>query len=444
MEGQAKLKKLAAVQTAKAILKILPLISEQRLLEFPFVRRGLEAVSYYPEGKEFLKSLLLHGRRAIGKCSKNCLNKFAENLIVNEFIAADPLRDEFHSRHGFYPPFFLVLSPTMHCNLNCFGCYAGEYNKEDELETWLIHRLLAEAKEMGIYFITISGGEPFLRQDLLEIFAAHDDIYFQVYTNGTLIDERMAKNLSHLGNVLPVISVEGWEKETDARRGPGAFKKILAAMENLRKEGVLFGFSATVTRQNNDQIMSDEFINFLCAQGCFIGWIFNYIPIGKRPALDLMPTPEQRIYRRKRLVELRQRVPLILADFWNDGPLVGGCIAGDRYLHINSRGDVEPCVFVHFAVDNINSKPLTEILNSEFFHAIRRRRPYSPNYYRPCLIIDHPHILRQVVGEGQAHPTHRGAESILNDFSAELDRYAEVYGKLADDLWQEEHRAAAS
>jgi len=95
-------------------------------------------------------------------------------------------------------------------------------------------------------------------------------------------------------------------------------------------------------------------------------------------------------------------------------------------------------------VDNINSKPLTEILNSEFFHAIRRRRPYSPNYYRPCLIIDHPHILRQVVGEGQAHPTHRGAESILNDFSAELDRYAEVYGKLADDLWQEEHRAAAS
>ena len=90
-----------------------------------------------------------------------------------------------------------------------------------------------------------------------------------------------------------------------------------------------------------------------------------------------MPTPQQRIFRRQRLTELRPKAPIILVDFWNDGPLVGGCIAGDRYLHINCRGDVEPCVFVHFSVDNIRKKSLAEILNSEFFHAIRRRQPYS-------------------------------------------------------------------
>jgi MoaA/NifB/PqqE/SkfB family radical SAM enzyme len=444
MTTQEKIKQFAAVQTAKVILKVLPHISEQRLLDFPLVRKGLDAVSYYPEGQDFLKSLLLHGRRAVGRCSKSCLAKFAENLIVNEFITAGSKREEFHSRYGFYPPFLLVISPTMRCNLNCYGCYAGEYDKGEELDTGLIHRLLDEARMMGIYFITVSGGEPFIRRDLLDIFAAHEDIYFQVYTNGTFIDPPLAKTLSRLGNVLPAISVEGWEKETDSRRGSGAFQKILAAMSNLKKEGVLFGFSATATRQNNELIISDEFVNFLAEQGCFIGWYFNYLPIGKKPTLDLMPTPEQRIYRRKRLVELRKKTPMILADFWNDGPLVGGCIAGDRYLHINSRGDVEPCVFVHFSVDNIKSKSLAEVLNSDFFHAIRRRRPYSPNYYRPCMIIDHPHLLRQVVGECRAHPTHPDAEAILTELSDELDQYALAYGKMADTLWQEQRLAAAS
>ncbi len=439
MDTQEKIKQFAAIQAAKTILKVLPHISEDRLLNFPLVRKGLEAVSYYPEGSDFLKSLLLQGRRIIGRCSKKCQTKFAENLIVNEFIAAGPRREEFYSRNGFFPPFLLVISPTMRCNLNCYGCYAGQYNQGEELAAEQIHRLLNEAREMGIYFFTISGGEPFIRRDLLEIFTAHPDLYFQVYTNGTLIDRSLARTLSHLGNVLPAISVEGWEKETDSRRGPGAFKKILSAISNLREEGVLFGFSATATRMNNEIIMSDEFVNFLAEQGCFIGWFFNYIPIGRKPVLELMPTPEQRIYRRERLIELRKKVPMILADFWNDGPLVGGCIAGDRYLHINSQGDVEPCVFVHFSVDNIRGKPLEEILNSDFFQAIRRRRPYSPNYYRPCLIIDHPRILRQVVQEGKAHPTHPDAEGILTEFFVELEQYASTYGKLADALWNKQN-----
>ncbi len=439
MSVQNRIKKFATVQTAKTALKILPRISEENILQFPLVRKGLESpmISKYPEGKEFFKSLLLHGRRAMGRCSKTCLDKFARNLIVNEFIAASPQREEFHSRFGFDPPFFIVLSPTMRCNLACYGCYAGEYEKGVELEGELIHRVLREAQDMGVYFVTVSGGEPFIRPDLLHIFAAHGDQYFQVYTNGTLIDRKMAQTLARLGNVLPAISVEGWEKETDARRGPGAFRKIIETMTLLREEGVLFGFSATATRQNSEVIISDEFVDFWARQGCFIGWFFNYVPIGKRPDMDLMPTPQQRIHRRRRLTELRPRVSLILADFWNDGPLVGGCIAGDRYLHINNRGDVEPCVFIHFSVDNIREKSLSEILNSEFFHAFRRRQPYSTNFFRPCIIIDHPHLLRQVVEQTGAAPTHSGAETLLTDCSGGLDRYAAAYGELADELWKE-------
>jgi MoaA/NifB/PqqE/SkfB family radical SAM enzyme len=440
MGVQNRIKTFATVQTAMAALKILPRISEQNLLQLPVVRKGLESprIAKYPEGKEFLKGLLLHGRKGMARCSKPCMDKLARNLIVNEFIAAVPQRKEFHSRFGFDPPFFIVLSPTMRCNLACYGCYAGQYEKGKELDGELIHRVLREAQEMGVYFVTVSGGEPFIRPDLLDIFAAHGDQYFQVYTNGTLIDRKMAKTLSRLGNVLPAISVEGWEKETDGRRGPGAFRKILETMSLLREEGVLFGFSATATRQNSEVVISDEFVDFWARQGCFIGWFFNYVPIGQSPDMDLMPTPQQRVHRRRRLAELRSRVPLLLVDFWNDGPLVGGCIAGDRYLHINNRGDVEPCVFIHFAVDNIREKSLSEILNSEFFHSFRRRQPYSPNLFRPCMIIDHPHLLRQVVERSGACPTHSGAETLLTRCSAGLDRYAAEYGKLADELWAEQ------
>jgi len=118
--------------------------------------------------------------------------------------------------------------------------------------------------------------------------------------------------------------------------------------------------------------------------------------------------------------------------------MVGGCIAVDRYLHINCRGDVEPCVFIHFSVDNVRRKPLAAILDSEFFHAIRRRQPYSFNCYRSCLITDHPQILRQVIGECKAFPTHSDAEGILGTFAADLDRYAQAYKEMADALWKEQ------
>lgn len=338
MESRRKVRQIPSVRVVKAILKILPRVSEDRLLRFPIVRKNLESISHYPGGRDFLKSLLIQDRRNIGRLSKNCLARFAENLIFNEFIAVKSNRKEFFARYGFHPPFFLVLGPTMRCELNCHGCYTGKYDKGDELDTGEIHRLLEEARGMGIYFITISGGEPFVRQDLPDILVAHKDMFFQVFTYGTLIDERMAGTLSELGNVLPAISVDGWEKQRDAHRGPGTFQKILTAMAGLKEEGVPFGFSATATRQNNELFISDEFVNSLAEQGCFIGWYFNYIPIGKEPDLELMPTPEQRIHRMKRLQELRKKSPILLADFFNDGPTVGGCIAVDRYLHINCRG----------------------------------------------------------------------------------------------------------
>jgi len=162
-----------------------------------------------------------------------------------------------------------------------------------------------------------------------------------------------------LGNAAPAISIEGFEKETDARRGEGTFKRIMEAMDNLRNAGVPFGFSATPTKLNIETLMSDEFIDLMIEKGCSIGWFFQYVPIGRKPDVSLMATPEQRFRLRRRSIEIRNTKPIFIGDFWNDGPYVGGCICGARqagYFHINCHGDVEPCVFLQFSVDNIKDK----------------------------------------------------------------------------------------
>ncbi len=435
---------LTAKGAVRAGVKILPLISDEALLRFS---RSKIAEIPWQEGREFMEKLLVCGKRAIMEASDKCREKAATNFFYNYLIRGYFKRKEFMRRYGFRPPYLLVISPTMKCNLKCYGCYAGSYAKQ-ELGLDEVVRVIEEGKRMGIYFIVISGGEPFMWKHIFDLFGIENDVHFQVYTNGSLIDRSVAKHLSELGNVVPCISVEGFEKETDSRRGKGAFASIMKAMDALREKGVIFGFSATATRENNDFVVSDEFVDFYESKGCFIGWYFNYVPIGRKPEVDLMPTPEQRMRRRRRLLELRRSRNIILADFWNDGPLTGGCIAGGRsYLHINSNGDIEPCVFTHFAVDNIRNTSLFDALQSGFFKAIRARIPYSENYLRPCIIIDHPHILRQLVRQYGAKPTHPGAEGILEELSEELDRYAHEYGNLADFEWygsEENQRLKAS
>ncbi|MCX7729763.1 MAG: SPASM domain-containing protein [Candidatus Caldatribacterium sp.] len=215
----------------------------------------------------------------------------------------------------------------------------------------------------------------------------------------------------------------------------------MQAMEALRDEGVLFGFSITATRYNTELVSSDEFMDFLINKGCSFGWYFTYVPVGKKPDTSLMPTPEQRIYLRNQVHRLRYEKPIFIGDFWNDGPYVGGCIAGGRrYFHINNMGDVEPCVFCHFTVDNIRNKSLKEVIASPFFRAIQERQPYDNNLMRPCMLIDVPEVLREVVEKYGARPSHEGAESLITTLKDEVDAYAQAFKKLADEIWERDYK----
>ena len=380
---------------------------------------------------------LLLAKRAIKNTNKNCRKKAIINLIGGFALNAKK-SEKIEKKEGFRAPVTVLISPTMRCNLRCRGCYASNYSREDDLPLQTIDRVITEAKELGVCFFTMLGGEPFIRKDMIKIYSKHNDAYFQVYTNGTLINENAAKMLVKLGNVIPMISIEGFEKETDSRRGKGVYDKIIKAMEILKKYKVPFGISCCVERSNVETILSDEFIDMIIKKGALVGWLFLYMPVGEDPSLQRMPTPKQRIWMLKRVNELRNTKPIFLIDFWNDAPHVSGCIAGKSYIHITSKGDVEPCIFTHFAVDNVKNKSLKQALNSGFFKEIRKRQPFNKNLFMPCMWIDNPKVGREIHKICSPYPTHPGADKCLKDAKIRkgIDKYAKEISRLYGPVWK--------
>jgi MoaA/NifB/PqqE/SkfB family radical SAM enzyme len=419
---------------------VYPYIPDQVLSKFVKIVAG---ENQFPAGQKFLEKVLFTFKRALTNSNPQNRKKIVESFFSNVCVKGQAQRSLVTSKVGFDIPVLLVISPTMRCPLRCYGCYAAQYEKEPELDFNVFDRLLTEAKSLGIYFFVISGGEPFVYPGIYDIFKKHNDAWFQVYTSGVTLNKENVTRLASLGNVMPCISVEGFEKEVNARRGEGHFKKVLSAFENLRDAGLFFGFSATATRNNNELIMSDEFIKFYIDQGTYLGWYFQYMPVGRDPDLNLIPTAEQRVYRFNRMLELRKKYNIALADFWNDGPLTGGCLAGSRrYLHINHKGNVEPCVFCQISVDSIYEKSLFEILqSSRLFKAIRKRQPYGENFLRPCIIIDHPEVLKEVVEEINPEQTcSEGALKLVTSLYPKLVENAQSYGKLADKIWEQHYK----
>lgn len=381
------------------------------------------------------------------KLSPNCRYKLINNLANNSIMKGGLLREEFKQKEGFAPPGVCVMSPTMRCNLTCTGCYAFEYNKKKsgDLSFEIMDRVCNEMKDMGVYFIVITGGEPWIRKpDLLKLFRKHNDMYFITYTNGTLIDEATAKEIEKVGNVTPCISVEGYQKETDLRRGEGVHDRVLRAMGYLQKYGVPFAISVTITKGNAELVTTDEFIDYYYKKGAGFAWYFQYMPMGKSPDTSLMVTATQRNYVRNRVRTMRESSrPFLLADFWGDGILTGGCLAAGRgYLHISGNGAIEPCVFAQFHVDNIYKTTIRQALKSNFFRAYRKSIDNINDLFRPCGVIDHPENLRKAVADGRKAgekvvASYEGGEATITTLAPEIDRLAAERKKVVGKAWDE-------
>ena len=385
-----------------------------------------------PQGLKLLE-------RIINNMHPNCRKKFFGDFLIRASVLRPSGYYKYEKKYGCPAPYTILISPTMRCNLRCVGCYANQYSKKDDLGFETVDRVISEGEKIGTLFYTILGGEPFIWEDLFKIFENHQNSYFQVFTNGTLLDEEKAKKLQKLGNVIVNFSIEGFEESTDKRRQKGSFVKIMEAMDLLKKYRVPFGYSICATRNNVEEALSDKFIDLMIEKGALVGWYFLYMPVGKEVDLNLMPFPKQRLFMKERRDQLRANKPIFLIDFWNDAPWVGGCIAGGRrFAHVNSNGDLEPCIFIHLAASNIKKTNLAEALNSPFFRGMRDKQPFSKNLYLPCQVLDNPEILKELVGKYHPYPTHQGAEELVNRFFPCLTVYSQEAKKLYQPLWEKD------
>ena len=286
-----------------------------------------------------------------------------------------------------------------------------------------------------------TGGEPTVRKkDIFKICEMHPDCEFLAFTNGTMIDEEFCQEMLRVKNFVPAISLEGFEEANDGRRGDGVYHKVRHAMELMKEHKLPFGISVCYTSQNFDDVSSAAFYEMMIERGALFVWYFHYMPVGHGAVTELLPTPEQREEMYHRIRHFRQTKPIFGMDFQNDGEYVGGCIAGGRrYLHINAKGDVEPCVFIHYSNVNIHDVSLLDALRSPIFQAYHDNQPFNENHLRPCPMLENPERLRELVKEtGAVNTDYQDPESVDN-LCDRCEPYAENWKPTAEKLWEKSH-----
>ncbi|MDO4552735.1 MAG: radical SAM protein [Bacillota bacterium] len=363
---------------------------------------------------------------------------FFESFVVNSAAIGNPRQLKNMEKYGCNIPWAILLDPTSACNLHCEGCWAAEYDHHASLSYETLDSIIKQGTELGTYMYIYTGGEPLVRKDdIIRLCEAHPECQFLAFTNGTLIDEAFADQCLRVKNFIPAISVEGFEKETDARRGQGTYQAVCRAMELLRKKKLPFGVSCCYTRQNAEVIGSEEYFDDLIEKGALFAWFFTYMPVGKGAPTELIATAEQRKYMYEQVRKFRQTKPLFTMDFWNDGEYVKGCIAGGRsYLHINANGDIEPCAFIHYSDSNIREKTLLEAYRSPLFMAYHNNQPFNENHLRPCPLLDNNGALADMVHASGARSTDMGQGEDVDELCVKCKEAADNWAPVAKDLWE--------
>lgn len=361
-----------------------------------------------------------------------------ETAIINGTVIGTPLSTKLQDEEQCNIPWAILMDPTSACNLHCTGCWAAEYGNKMNLTFEELDDIIRQGKELGTYVYLYSGGEPTVRKaDIIRLCDKHPDCEFLAFTNGTLIDDAFADEILRVKNFVPAISIEGFEDETDFRRGDGTYQKVIAAMKRLKDRKLLFGTSCCYTSKNVDSIGSEEYFDAMIEMGAKFAWFFTYMPVGEGAPVDLIANAAQRKFMYEKISEYRKTKPIFTMDFWNDGDAVGGCVAGGRgFMHINANGDVEPCAFVHYSDANIREKTLLEAYKSPLFMAYRKAQPFNENMLRPCPVRDNPYALARLVEESGAHSTDLMAPESARDYCSKCVMAAEEWTPVAEEIWE--------
>ncbi len=342
---------------------------------------------------------------------KATLKNPAESVFMLKFASAAKAASRRRRKledQGEHVPAFLIASITSKCNLHCAGCYSrcnhatvdAEPVSQLSGEEWL--RIFEEADELGISFILLAGGEPMLRRDIIEAAGKKQNILFPIFTNGTFMDDAYFALFDRCRNLVPVMSIEGEREITDARRGEGIYDRLLTNMDELKRRGLIFGASVTVTTENIREVTSENFLWALSDRGCKAVIFVEFVPVTEE-SRELAPGDPEREYLAGEIERLRAEHPeMVYVSFPGDEKSSGGCVAAGRgFFHINSNGGAEPCPFSPYSDINVRNTSLREALHSPLFTALRDGGILTDDHEGGCVLYEKRELVEKIIS-GQA------------------------------------------
>lgn len=278
---------------------------------------------------------------------------------------------------------------TNQCNMACKHCYRDSGQKqESELSTEEAKKLIDELVLANFKIMIFSGGEPFMRSDILELmdYARRAGLRPVMGTNGSLITQDITKKLKEIGVMGVGISLDSADAQAhNAFRGlDGAWEMAVDGMKNCREAGVKFQIHTTVMDWNQGEI--EQLTDFAVEIGASAHHIFFLIPVG-RGKFEKSVEVEQYEDLLARIMEKQKTVgieikPTCAPQFTRIAEEVGvdtrfsrGCIAGLSYCIINPMGKVQPCAYMDMEIGNVRRTPFHEIWkNNEVFQKLRTQR----------------------------------------------------------------------
>ena len=354
--------------------------------------------------------------RMLTEVDRRLLWKFAYNLGWKGVGAVR--RFETRLKRGEFFPAFTFISVTDRCNLTCQGCWVTQAGPSRELDIERLDRIVAAGKQKGSYFVGILGGEPLMHPTLFELFERHPDCYFVLFSNGTLLTDEVAATMRRLGNVSPLISIEGREQTSDERRGGrNVYARSIEGLERCRAHKLVFGVATSVCRSNIDELVTESFVNDMIDAGAHYLWYYIYRPVGPDPQPRLALDAAQIVRLRRFMVDIRPRTPLMVIDaYWDhEGNALCPAAVGISH-HIGPGGDLEPCPPIQFANEDAgDAYDLHERFNSSRFLA--GFRDMAAKSTRGCILLEDPELLADFVRESGAYDS-SGRNAALEELRA--------------------------
>lgn len=271
-----------------------------------------------------------------------------------------------------------IWDVTYLCNLSCPHCLTSSGHKRDELDTKEAMRLVDELSDAKLLYLSLSGGEPFLRPDIVEIikYSTEKNIRTDIASNGVLIKQDILKKLRDLPVFQIQLSIDGIGQSHDAFRGRrGAFDEILSNIDILKEEGISVSISTTATTLNIGEI--ESIIDLAAKKGCVAYKAIPFLPAGRgKENRHLSLSPDQHMSLARILFDKSREYEGIMkvtsettfafllseseVEPVDDGKM--GCAAGHDTISIGADGTLYPCPFLHeHPLGNILLTPLREV-----------------------------------------------------------------------------------